>query len=124
MNKQEGYSLLELLIVLGIIMVLFTVALPNYNRMMNKAKVGRANIELHSLALSLSEYQLDNGNYPTNLNQLTQGASPYIRVIPRDPWNNTYQIDVSNIVPVVKSFGADGQAGGSGFNSDISVPLL
>lgn len=134
-RKQQGFTLLEVMVVLVIIGLLIAVVAPNVLDNQDKAMVQKARADIATLEQSLEMYRLDNFSYPTTaqgLNALvskpTVAPEPrnyrenaYIRRLPTDPWGNAYQyrspgekgrIDIF-------SFGADGREGGTGLNADI-----
>jgi len=65
MNKNSGFSLVELMIVIVIIGVLAAVAVPIYNNNVMKAKMSEADAALGSIRTQLRVYYGENGTYPT-----------------------------------------------------------
>ncbi len=137
-KKDDGYSLLEILVVMAIISLLATLVAPRLFSQVDKSKVTTAKSQVKSLRLALDSYRLDTGRYPTKdegLNSLIDNvaddpgwAGPYMDGdLPKDPWGNDYQYmppqkDAKNreLSPKVISYGADNEPGGSGNNADIS----
>lgn len=70
-SKAQGFSLLELLITVLIVGILATVALPNFTKSVEKAKVKDAQSVLASVASSERIYRLDQGSFGT-LGNLTE----------------------------------------------------
>ena len=64
MNKRDGFTLVELLIVIAIILTLISIALPNFLEARMRAKVVRAEGDIRSLAMALESYRLDFKDYP------------------------------------------------------------
>ncbi len=62
--KQKGFSLLELLIVLAIIGLIASIAVPKYLNAMNKARWETSRQELKRVAEAFDQYNLDMGHYP------------------------------------------------------------
>ena len=136
--NDEGYSLLEILIVLAIIGLLATLVGPRLFSQLDKSKVTAAKSQAKSLRLALDSYRLDTGRYPNEAEGLVSlveapngnaaWAGPYMDGdLPKDPWGNdfVYQpplLDSNNreLSPKVISLGADNALGGSGNNADIS----
>jgi general secretion pathway protein G len=133
-RKQSGFTLLELLVVLGIIAMLAGLVGPQVMKHMGESKVKAAKVQIEDLAQTLDMYKLDVGSYPTSeqgLNALIEspdGAQrwngPYLRKskVPLDPWQHEYKytspgehgkFDVS-------SMGADGKEGGEGEDKDLN----
>lgn len=101
-NYQQGFTLLELLVVLMIIALLAGFVGPRIFSNVDSAKEKTALRQMHSLADALGQYRLDTGSYPTEsqgLNALTEQPSdstswhgPYLtQQVPLDPWGNPYQ---------------------------------
>lgn len=82
-RSKRGFTLIELVIVMTIIGILAGIAIPNYNRVLERVRVVRAIGEIEALGRSLEEYFNLNGQYPTTL--------AAIGVVPIDPWGNPYQ---------------------------------
>lgn len=137
-RRDDGYSLLEILVVMAIISLLATLVAPRLFSQVDKSKITTAKSQAKSIRLALDAYRLDTGRYPTaeeGLTGLVQNVSnnpgwygPYMDgELPLDPWGNSYQyvapeIDNNNrqLSPKVVSYGADGAPGGSGNDADIS----
>lgn len=62
--KKKGFTLIELLIVVAIIGILASIAVPNFANALNRARVSRAKSDLKTLATALEMYYIDNNNYP------------------------------------------------------------
>ena len=65
MKQRKGFTLIELMIVIAIIIILAAIAIPNYLRMTNRAKVSAIESDLKSLATALEAYNTDWAGYPT-----------------------------------------------------------
>jgi general secretion pathway protein G len=136
-NRQRGFTLLELLVVLLIIALLAGYVGPKMFDRLELAKVQSAKGQMKSLSDTLKTYRLDNSHYPAEslgLNALIerpasepQWHGPYLeKNLPLDPWNNPYVYKnpgtSSNEAEII-SLGSDGKAGGDGTNADIVLPL-
>ena len=116
MNGQSGFSLIEMLVVMGIIGIVLSVMTPNYSRVLSQAKVSKAKMEVVHISNAVNMYYMDNNAYPTSLSQLTTGGSnAYLKALPLDPWQHAYVYSNNT----VRSYGADGTAGGTLLNADI-----
>lgn len=106
MQRQRGFTLLEIMVVIVILGVLASLVVPNL--MGNKEKADRQKVvsDLVALEGALDMYKLDNSRYPTTEQGLqalvsAPSAEPharnypeggYIRRLPQDPWGNDYQL--------------------------------
>ncbi len=132
-NNQEGFTLIELMVVILIIGLLATIVVRNLRGVTDRAKRTKAEADISELKQALDSYYLDNGNYPTSEQGLqalvsapTSGPVPsdyetggYIERVPLDPWGHPYVYESDGNSYTLKSYGADGQPGGTGKNADI-----
>ncbi|MGE5506299.1 MAG: type II secretion system major pseudopilin GspG [Actinomycetota bacterium] len=131
---EDGFTLLELLVVLAILGLLMAVAAPQVLKHLGTAKVDAARIQVQSLATTLDLYKLRTGHYPSEQDGLlalvnkpateAQWDGPYLRRKDAlvDPWGRPYQYrNPGRHAPVdIFSLGADGVEGGEGENSDAT----
>ncbi len=137
-NKHQGFTLLEMLVVLVIIGLLAGLVGPRLLSNVDKANVKTAQTQIKMLKGSIGTLYLDIARYPTNeegfalLNTPPSDEQtkpfwkgPYLDGdVPLDPWNRPYQYSVpgSKSQPfALYSFGADGQPGGVEYNADIGL---
>ena len=64
MKQRKGFTLIELMIVIAIIIILAAIAIPNYLRMTERARRARVAGDFASIATSLEAYSVDWGKYP------------------------------------------------------------
>lgn len=131
----NGFTLLELLVVIVIIGLLAGLVAPRYFDQVGKSNTKVAKAQINALEKALDQYRLDVGMYPSTemglaaLNIRPQGtdrwAGPYLKkAVPMDPWGAGYvykspgdhgtEYDLS-------SLGSDGQAGGTGEAADVTT---
>lgn len=137
-SNDKGFTLIELLVVILILGLLIGIVGPKLIGRGDDAKVSAAKIQIESLSSALKMYKLDNGVYPSTeqgleaLVSLPQSGTPPKRwkeggyleksKVPQDPWLNDY-IYMSPGAHGdfdLLSYGADGVAGGDGYNKDIT----
>ena len=134
-QRQQGFTLIEILIVVVILSILAIAVVPQFLDQPGKARVARAQSDISNLKKALSMYKLDNFNYPSTSQGLQAlvsrpGGQPeaknwkpggYVEKLVQDPWGNDYQyLNPGNHGEVdIYSFGADGQPGGEGENQDV-----
>src|SRR5712692_8182197 len=92
---RGGFTLMEVLVVVAIIVVLAGVAVPMYMRYLDDAKINRAKVDVKTIANTCETYKLQYGDLPASLEVLTQptpdGRPPYLEMSSLlDPWNNPY----------------------------------
>jgi general secretion pathway protein G len=132
-QKRQGFTLVELMVVIVIIGLLATVVAINVLPSQDRAMVGKARADISVLEQAIETYRLDNLTFPDDLNALTTApanlAQPeryrqggYIRRLPEDPWGNPYQYRRQSAHGGqfdVYSLGADGKEGGEGNDADL-----
>lgn len=131
-SKQSGFSLMEILIVVGIIAAIMAFAASQIFGGRDQANVRLAATQLESLAAKVEQYRMDTGQIPSSLDALVTnpGASgwlgPYVRNAKdlNDPWGQPLQIRVpgANGEFELVSFGSDRKAGGDSTAADIVKP--
>ncbi len=133
-NTQTGFTLLELLVVLGIIAMLAGLVGPQVMKHMGESKVKAAKVQIEDLAQTLDMYKLDVGSYPTSdqgldaLIESPDGAQrwngPYLRKskVPLDPWQQEYKYTSPGEHGKfdITSLGADSKEGGEGEDKDLN----
>ena len=82
-NSNQGFTLVELLVVLAILAMLLTLAVPKYFNSLERAKEATLKQDLNTLRDSLDKYYADTGQYPNTLEDLVE--KKYIRKLPFDP---------------------------------------
>ena len=133
----NGFTLIEILVVIVVIAVLATLVAPNVFQHVGTAKDATARSQIEMLGAALDAYRLDNNAYPTSNQGLAalwrepqvdpsprNWRGPYLRKnVPLDPWMNPYEYrspgPESGTGYDLVSYGADGQPGGEGEEADI-----
>jgi general secretion pathway protein G len=131
-RAHDGFTLIELMVVILIIGLLATIVVQNLRSATDKAKRVKAQADISQIKSALDRYYLDAGSYPTSDQGLpalvaapTSGndpkdwGGPYIERIPLDPWGHPYFYQSDGNEYLLKSYGADGVEGGEGKNADI-----
>ena len=80
----HGFTLLELMIVVSIIGILATLAVPSYQSSVVKAKEAALRQDLSTLRDVLDQHKADQGKYPPSLSALV--GTGYLRGVPKDPF--------------------------------------
>jgi general secretion pathway protein G len=126
-KKVQGFTLLEVMVVIVILGILASMVVPNLLGSQERANMQKAISDVTALETSLSLYKMDNYDYPTTeqglealVDQTDIEPEPrrfpeegYIKRLPKDPWGNEYvllnpgeqgKMDVFSVGP-------DGEAG-------------
>lgn len=131
---QGGFTLLELLVVLGIIALLATIAGPQVLKYLGKARTETAKAQVSAISTALELFALDNGSYPAQqvgLIALVQQPAnapawkgPYLKRSDGliDPWGRAYQYRFPGPKggPQVFTLGRDNASGGTGEDQDVA----
>jgi general secretion pathway protein G len=81
--KSRGFTLVELMIVISIILILLSFAVPAYQQSIRHAREAVLRDDLHQLRLLIDEYTYDKKKAPQSLDDL--GSAGYLKTIPKDP---------------------------------------
>jgi general secretion pathway protein G len=132
--KQQGFTLLELLVVIVIIGLLAGYVAPRYFSQIGKSEVQVARSQIEAIEKALDQFRLDNRRYPSAEEGLealiakpataANWSGPYLKkAAPNDPWGRPYVYRVPGEKTEFQlfSYGRDGKAGGSGEDADIGV---
>lgn len=109
-TSKKGFTLLELMVVVAIIVILAGIILPNYAKRVDRARMVRAEADISALETAIAMYANDMGTYFGDVNGdispvetgLVQGPpntdpvyvkwnGPYIKGIGQDPWGEDYR---------------------------------
>ena len=131
-QRQSGFTLMELLVVLVILGLLASLVGPAVLNQLGGAKSKTALLQIKDLEQALEMYKLDVGRYPETreglealVNKPDSAAGwngPYLKSgLPADPWNNDYlyKYPGENAEIDIYSYGQDGAPGGEGEDSDV-----
>ena len=132
-KRANGFTLVELMVVIVIIGLLATVVAINVLPSQDRAMVGKAQADISVLEQAIETYRLDNLAFPDDLQALVAAppglARPeryreggYVRRLPEDPWGQPYQYRRPSTHGGqfdVFSLGADGREGGEGNDADL-----
>jgi len=89
LNGSRGFTLIELMIVMTVISILMSVAVPMYTKALTRSKETILRQNLFTMRTVIDEYTYDKGKAPQTLEDLVQAG--YLRKIPIDPISGTDQ---------------------------------
>ena len=137
-NENQGFTLIELMVVIIILGVLAMWVAPKIMDRPGEARQMKVRLDIQNLETALKLYKLDNGSYPSTeqgLQALVEtpetGTIPknwkkggYLEKgrVPKDPWGNDFVYlspGLKGDVDII-SYGADGVPGGEDENKDIN----
>lgn len=132
-QREAGFTLIELMIVLFILGLLAALVAPRLMGRVGKAKQKAAQAQIQMLSTALDLFHLDVGRYPNSEEglkalvqkpeNLPQWSGPYLdKGLPKDPWGRDYMYKFPGEHGAydLSTLGADGAPGGEGENTDIS----
>jgi general secretion pathway protein G len=96
----RGFTLIELMIVVAIIMILIGIAAGMYTRSVHKAREATLRSDLSVMRQAIDHYTLDKEAAPQALEDLVNPQSQYLREIPTDPMTNAkdWHVDFGDTV--------------------------
>ena len=131
-RSMQGFTLLELLVVMVIIGLLAGYVGPKYFSQIGKSEIKATRAQIDGLGKAIDQFRLDVGRYPTTEEglgslitrpaNLTKWDGPYLsKNVPLDPWGNAYlyKSPGEHGEYDLLSYGKDGQPGGEGETADI-----
>lgn len=136
-RRDEGFTLLELLVVLVILGLLAALVGPRVMGVLGKAKGDVARAQMENLGTALDLLHLDTGRYPSTEEGLQalvvrpagmeRWNGPYLQgnEVPLDPWSRPYSYSrpgESGAPYGLVTLGADGATGGEGEDADLTAP--
>jgi general secretion pathway protein G len=130
-NSEEGFTLLEMLVVIAIIGLLMAIVGPQVLKQLDNARTHTAKIQILSTESALDQFRADVGRYPTQTEGLvaltaappgvTGWNGPYSKPTPPDPWGHPYHYlnpgkhgDID-----IYTLGSDNAEGGTGSAADV-----
>ena len=131
---EDGFTLVELMVVIVIIGILATIVVVNVLPSRDKASATKARTDIKTIEGALEIYQLQIGSYPTTaqglqaLRTAPQGVDAaryqpggYIKRLEKDPWDRPYLYASpgQHGEADVWTYGRDGKEGGEGVDADI-----
>jgi general secretion pathway protein G len=132
-TSVQGFTLLELLVVMVIIGLLASYVGPRFFEQVGKSEIKAVKAQLDAFGKALDTYRLDTGHYPTSEQGLlalverpvneSRWSGPYLqKTVPQDPWGEAYVYkspgDKGREYDIV-SLGKDSRVGGTGEATDI-----
>jgi general secretion pathway protein G len=96
-QSESGFTLIELMIVMTIILILMALAVPRFTGAIKRAREAVLQEDLHVMRDAIDSYTMDKQKAPQSLDDLVQNG--YLREIPQDPMTqskDTWVTDTSD----------------------------
>ena len=138
MNREEGFSLIEIMAALTIFGIVVGLVAVNVTGSLTQAKVKSAKIAMETIAGAIEEFRRDCNRYPStdeglkalvdkpaDCRNYKPGGYLSKTEVPRDPWDheflyNSPPLEAKNFKYEIVSYGADGAPGGQNEDEDIN----
>ncbi len=124
-RQSRGFTLIELMIVMSIILILVSIAAPIYSKSLVRAKEAVLHQDLYAMRSVIDQYTMDKGKAPQSLDDLVSAG--YLKEIPVDPFTNardTWQAVPEDVLLSVNQDEpgiSDVHSGASGVGTDGSA---
>ena len=122
MKRRNGFTLIELIVVLAIVALLVSLVAPRYVRSVDNAREASLRTSLSAMRDAIDKFAADKGRYPASLEALVQAG--YLRKVPEDPI--TERSDSWQMLPPAEddamAYGLDGAGGGTEDASSMDGP--
>ncbi len=101
-RRSRGFTLIELMVVISIILILISVAVPLYQQSIARARDSAMRQDLWAMRNAIDNYSIDKQKAPQSLEELVQAG--YLSEIPKDPCTNskdTWQVEQEDVMLAV-----------------------
>jgi general secretion pathway protein G len=115
-GKKTGFTFIELMVVMAIVALMLSIALPRYFSGLERAKEAVLKEDLFTMRDAIDDYYVDKGQYPHSLKVLIEDR--YLRAIPPDPITESLETWIVLGLPQNPSLVYDIRSGAEGKASD------
>jgi general secretion pathway protein G len=98
-KNSRGFTIIEMMVVISIILILVSIAVPLYTQSILRAKEAVLRQDLFAMRSAIDQYTMDKAKAPQQLQDLVQEG--YLREIPKDPFTNsreTWQVAQEDVL--------------------------
>ena len=130
--REAGFTLVELLVVLVILVLLASIIGPRVIGYLGSSRSKTADVQIESMVTAVELFRIDVGRYPSAAEGLQALVKPVGNIpgwngpylakpdLPPDPWGRPYLYETGETGFRIRSYGGDGKEGGTGEDADIS----
>jgi len=118
LKNRKGFTLVELMVVVVIIGVLASIAVPVYNNATQRAERSAVEANLRTIDGAIMQYQAINGTNPSDINALVTGG--FLQAVPQGPGTATYTITTTT--PIRAQVTSTAKVGGKVLSGE-SLPI-
>ena len=114
---QEGFTLVEILIVVVIVGILAAIAIPTYFKYVEKAYASDANTQIKTLFEECKIWKTTHADFPTDLDMMEQEGAANVSASTKLKWDLTWKLEVNtdgDIEGFMKAESLEGMSGGEG----------
>ena len=101
LTSEDGFTLIELVIVMAIVAILASIAIPNFVSSIRNAKEAVLKEDLHVIRNAIDSYTMDKEKAPQSLDDLVQAG--YLKSIPSDPMTHSNETWVTSTDDTLES---------------------
>ena len=87
LRAKHGFTIIELMIVMTVVGILASIAVPNYRWGLIKAREAVLRENLYTFRTTIDQYYADQGKFPDSLSEMVD--KKYLRELPKDPFTNS-----------------------------------
>ena len=126
-RQTDGFTLLELIVVITIIGLLGTLVVTKVVPILFKANRTKVETDLRAIVEAAKQLYATTGSFPEALEDMVNPEEdgqelPGLEEYPKDPWGNEYRYELRDGKPVAYCYGKDDQEGGEGDDADLQYP--